>query len=155
MPKIEWWLLKYYNNYKSIIVANQQRFSKNPLNNLAFISKKQNYSNKFISLYQALDAIAEFYKYEAYFKDEINVFNKLKKDQRAIDSWTKRNEKLSNDTFVCFLIDYLDYDEDDKAEHLNIFIPHSKGKEINISIDRAYFQNTITFLETFNRYYWK
>ncbi|MEH6745802.1 MAG: hypothetical protein V7670_03100 [Maribacter arcticus] len=156
MPKVEWWLLKYYNSYKRIRTAKAEelRFSKNPLNSLPLLSGVQNNNGKFISLYQALDALTELYKYETYFKEEINVFNKLKKDKLTIDSWIKRNEKLGSDTFVCFLVDYLDYDEDEKVKHLNIFIPHSNGKEINISIDRAYFQNTITFLETFNSYYW-
>ena len=54
--------------------------------------------------------------------------------------------------FTCFLVDYLDYDEDDKVEHLNVFI-HSL-KELDIYVNRQDFKFTLKFLEIFDELYW-
>ena len=53
---------------------------------------------------------------------------------------------------MCFLLDYLNYDEDEKVNHLSVFVPSLK--DLDIFVDRQDFKFTIEFLEIFNEIYW-
>lgn len=153
--KVEWWLLKYkgkfeqikkIENSKNLHIAEDGTILRLPM------SFEPNPNDKFLALYKALDELTEFHKFEEYFSKQMIEYSKVKSSQAELKEWLSKNEKLGADKFVCFLIDYLDYDEDDKVEHLNIFV-HS-ATEIKIFVDREGFKNTIFFLETFNEIYW-
>ena len=79
-------------------------------------------------------------------------YHNIKSSKSELENWLTKNEKFGADKFVCFLIDYLDYDENDKEEHLKLFV-HS-ATDLDIFVNRANFNNTIDFLETFNNIYW-
>jgi len=63
-----------------------------------------------------------------------------------------KNEDLGATKYVCFLLDYLDYDENGNDKPLKI---HGyRLKESDIYVDQQYFKNTIEFLEVFNELFW-
>lgn len=152
---IEWWLLKYSQDYKETydFVYNQHLFvlEDGSTVRLPPLDKKTN-DEKFLALYKVLDTISELHKNEIYFKQELTEYHKIKKNHSNLKIWVAKNEDYGADKYVCFLIDYLDYDANSNEEHLKVFV-HSL-EELEILIDRQEFINTINFLEIFNELYW-
>ena len=105
-----------------------------------------------MDLFNALDNLSAFHKFEKYFKEQMSEFKDIKSSQVGLKEWLLKNEELGADKFVCFLLDYLDYDLDDKVEHLKVHI--CQENNLDIYLDRADFKNTIEFLKTFNELYW-
>ncbi len=106
----------------------------------------------FLSLYEALTKILDFHANESYFEQEIAEYYKIINSPSDIKTWIAKNEDLGAKEYVCFMLDYLDYDENDRVDHLKIYIHNSK--ELEIYIDRQDFKTTIAFLEVFNELYW-
>lgn len=153
--KIEWWLLKYSEFYKKTydFVYSQHLFTTDDGSVIRLPSfGKPTDQEKFLDLYKALDTISEFHRNEKYFEQELIEYQKIKSSQTDLKKWVTKNENLGADKYVCFLIDYLDYDKNDEEVHLKIFLLESK--ELEIYIDRQDFKNTIEFLEIFNELYW-
>lgn len=155
IDKIEWWLLKFSDTQKEShdFIYSQHIFdledgSKVRLPPLG----KKNEQEKFLDLYKALDTISQFHRNEKYFEKEMIIYHKIKTTKSDLKSWVSKNEDLGANEYVCFFLDYLDYDENEKVEHLNVFAHLSK--ELDIFVDRQDFQNTIAFLEVFNELYW-
>lgn len=155
ISKIEWWLLKYTNEYnrvdniessKHLHIGDDGTTVRLPI---TFIP---NQNDKFLGLFRALNELTDFHKLENYFGTQMTKFNNIKLSRTEVESWLIKNKRFGTDKFVCFLIDYLDYDENDEEEHLSVFV-HT-ATELDIFVDRADFKNTIEFLETFNRLYW-
>lgn len=155
ISKVEWWLLKYSDFYKKTydFVYSQHLFT---LEDGTVIRLppfgKPTEEEKFLDLYEALDTISEFHRNEKYFEQELTEYHKIKSSQSDLKSWVAKNEDLGEEKYVCFFIDYLDYDGNDEEEHLSVYV-HCL-KEFDIYIDRQDFQNTIDFLEIFNELYW-
>lgn len=155
IDKVHWWLMKYENDYDEInkIERAKHLFPDSDGTTLRLPPNLQPIQNdKFLDLFKALDHLSEFQKFEDYFGTQMTEYNKVKSSKLELVNWLTNNEKFGADKFVCFLIDYLDYDENDEEEHLGVFV-HS-ATELDIYIDRADFKNTIEFLETFNEIYW-
>lgn len=155
IEKIEFWLLKYSNSYKSIHnfiysqhLSNLEDGSTVRLPPFTKVSKEE----IFIDLYDALVTISGFHRNEKYFKQEMLAYQKIKNSFSNLRFWTAKNENLGAEKYACFLIDYLDYAEDEKVEHLSVFVPSLN--EFDIYIDRQDFTHTIDFLKTFNELYW-
>lgn len=155
MAKIEWWLLKYSDQFKTIKEAERNnhllKLDDGSIVNLPPLWEKTE-NQTFLNLYNALNELANFYRFENELKNQMSEFRSLKSNNARIKEWLLQNEKLGSEKFVCFLIDYLDYDEDDKVEHLKVDVP--SAKELDIYVDIADFKNTVNFLETFNVLYW-
>lgn len=152
---IEWWLLKYSEFYKKTydFVYSQHLFTTDDGSVIRLPPfGKPTDKEKFLDLYIALDTISEFHRNEKYFQQELTEYQKIKNSHSDLKKWVAKNENLGADKYVCFLIDYLDYDENDQEEHLNVYV--SSLKELEIYIDRKDFKNTIDFLEIFNELYW-
>ena len=155
MPIIEWWLLKYSDFYKTTydFVYSQHLFTTDDGSVIRLPPfGKPTDEEKFLDLYKALDTISEFHRNEKYFAQEMVDYHKIKNSHSELKNWVAKNEGLGADKYVCFLINYLDYDENDQEEHLSVYV-HS-AEEIDIYIDRQDFKNTIDFLEIFNELYW-
>lgn len=155
IPQIEWWLLKYSEIYNKTydFVYSQHLFTTDDGSVIRLPPfGEPTDQEKFLDLYKALDTICEFHRNEKYFEQELTEYQKIKDSQSDIKNWIAKNEKLGADKYVCFLIDYLDYDENNQEEHLNIYV--SSLKELEIYINRKNFKNTIDFVEIFNELYW-
>jgi len=155
MDLIEWWLLKYSKHYKETynFLYNQDLFELEDGSTIRLPSfgKKTN-DEEFLDLYEALDKISEFHRSEEYLKQELVYYHKIKDSQSDLKNWVTKNEYLGAEKYACFIIDYLDYNKNDKEIHLNIFVPSLE--ELSILIDRENFRSTIYFLEIFNELYW-
>ncbi len=84
-------------------------------------------------------------------KKWLNII-KSKISHSELKHWVAKNEDLGAEKYVCFLMDYLDYDENNEEEHLKLFL--LELSELEIYIDRQDFKNTIDFLEIFIELYW-
>ena len=153
--KIEWWLLKYSEVYKK----EYNCFYSQHLSELEDGSTvrlppfgKKSEQEKFLDLYKALDNISQFHRNEKYFEQEVITYLKIKESKTELIAWALKNEELGANKYVCFLLDYLDYDEDEKVNHLSVFVPSLK--DLDIFVDRQDFKFTIEFLEIFNEIYW-
>jgi len=155
MEKIEWWLLKY-----SIIqrethdsIYSQHKFE---LEDGSFIRLppfgKISEQEVFLDLYEALDVVSKFHRYEEYFEQQMVLYSEIRNSPSDLKDWIANNEILGANKYSCFLLDYLDYDEDEKVVNLNIYV-HSL-KIIDIFVARKDFKHTISFLETFNEQFW-
>lgn len=155
IEKIEWWLLKNSAVQKDIhhFINNQHLFDLEDGTTVRLPPfGKNTKQEKFLDLYEALDTISQFHRYEKYFEQELTAYHQIKKSKADLKIWVAKNEYFGADKYVCFLLDYLDYDEDDKVEHLNVFVPSIK--EIDIYVNRKDFKYIIEFLEIFNHLYW-
>jgi len=154
--KIEWWLLKYSENYKETynLIYSQNLFelADGSIVRLPPCVKPTTSQEKFVELYEVLSTIADLHRNEEYFKEEIIIYHSVKDSQSELKKWITKNETFGADKYVCFFIDYLDYDEDERVEHLKIFVQCIK--ELDIFIERRNFKHTIEFLEIFNELYW-
>lgn len=152
MDKINWWLLKYYENYKATKKLEQSKYLYDIESIIVRLPEKslKNTNELFLDIYDALEMLAEFHKNESYFEKEVKLYVEVKNSKNLLQKWLKRNETLGSEIYACFIIDYLDYSED--PFHLNVFI-HSI-REIEIYVDGKDFENTVQFLEIFNELYW-
>lgn len=152
---IEWWLFKHSALYKKTYesVYNQHLFTTDDDSVIRLPPfGKLTDQDFFLDLYEALDTISKFHRNEKYFKQEMVTYNKIKHSHSNLKNWIAKNEDFGAEKYVSFLIDYLDYDENDEEEHLSVYV-HSL-KELEIYVDRHNFKNTIDFLEKFNELYW-
>lgn len=155
MSKIEYWLLKYSELYKKTyeFVHSQHLFTTDDSSVIRLPPfGKPTAEEIFLDLYKVLETISEFHRNEKYFEQEIVEYHKIKNSHSKLKNWILKNEKLGTEKYVCFLIDYLDYDENDEEEHLNVYVHNSK--DFDIYIDQKDFKNTIDFIQTFNELYW-
>lgn len=152
---IEWWLLKYSkvykNEYKCFYSQYLFELEDGTTVRLPPCGKKTE-TEKFLDLYKALDNISQFHRNEKYFEQEVITYLKIKESKKELKAWALKNEELGANKYVCFLLDYLDYDEDEKVNHLSVFVPSLK--DLDIFVDRQDFKFTIEFLEIFNEIYW-
>ena len=150
MSKIEWWLLKHSDLYKKNYSQHLFKIDDGSTIQLPSFGKPIS-KEKFLDLYKELNIIYDLHRNEKYFEQELTEYHKIKSSQSDLKKWIAKNECLGAEKYGCFLVDYLDYKENDD-EHLKIYV-HS-SKEIEIYIDRQDFKNTIDFLEIFNELYW-
>lgn len=156
MNKIEWWLLKYRDNYKDIKNTLESKHWDELDNSLSVrlpSSLKVERNDMFINLYESLDALSTIHRLENYFKTQLLELKIIRMSENGKNKWLKKNKHLGADKLACFFIDYLDYDDDDKVEHLKVFI-HT-APSIKIFIQSKDFRYTIEFLEIFDKLYWK
>ncbi len=155
IARIEWWLLKYQDNYKK---AKQIQYSKHLYEiEGETVRLPDNFDNpspeeKFINVYDSLYKLTKLHRKEDYFKQEMAIYKDIVNEPLKVKRWIKKNEKLGAEDYVCFLIDYLDYDINDNKYHLSVFF--LENEELNVFVDREDFKHTIGFLEVFNDLYW-
>lgn len=155
ISKIEWWLLKYsgeYNRTDRLESSKHLNIEKDGTIVRLPPTLEPNENDKFLCLFRALNKLTVFHKNEDYFRTQMTKYHKIKSSKSELGEWLIENKIFGADKYVCFLIDYLDYDENDNEIHLSVFV-HS-ATELNIFAERADFKYTIEFLETFNELYW-
>lgn len=155
VSNIQLWLSKYSNLYRKTYdsVFRKYLFTDYDGSTIRLpLCGKTTDEEIFLNLYESLNGILELHANEAYFEKEIVEYYKIKNSPSDIKSWIAKNEVIGAQDYVCFMIDYLDYDESDGEEHLKVYVPSLSDYEI--LIDRQDFKNTINFLEIFNAVYW-
>jgi hypothetical protein len=130
IQEIEWWLLKYSDIFKS---------------------EKEN--AEFYELYTHLDELTVYHRFEKYANEQLNEFEKISKNQENIKYWLIKNEKIASQDLACFLIDYLDYSENE-TDNINLLAYRNEKNKIEIFVNRRDFENLIEFKELFDELYY-
>ncbi len=155
LHKIQSWLVNYSDLYKQTydFVHSQHLYKDYDGSTIRLpLCCKPNDEEIFLSLYESLNGILELHANETYFEEEMVEYYKIENSPVDTKLWIAKNEDLGAKEYVSFMLDYLDYDKNDRVYHLKIYI-HS-SKELEIYIDRQDFKNTIDFLSIFNELYW-
>jgi len=154
LPKIEWWLLKYSDKYKTTydFVQSQHRTQQEDGTQIRLPPFwEQSKKDIFLELYTSLEKVTEFHRNEDYFTTEIKDYQKIKHSPVALKKWTAKNENLGAQECLDFYINYLEYS--DKPQYLQVCFNPLFSKEY-IYIDLLDFKNTIEFIEIFDDLYW-
>lgn len=152
MAVINKWLTKYHSLFHNLSQLHSKMYLieiDKSLIRLPPLHLKPSKETQFLDLYTELNTINNLHQREKYFQSQVKIFSILKSNSE-IKKWLEKNERLGTEEFVCFEIDYLDYDEE--CYHLQIINP-SKMTE-SISIERDEFKYTLQFLKTFNDNYY-
>jgi len=151
LAKLEWWLMKYEDYYKDLksywycdICNYDEDF------NSCFCENPSS-ENLFLVLFQELEEFCDYRKYENYFKVELETYYKVKDNPKALKELVIKNEEIAVTEFSLFFLNYYDYQFE--PVHLNIY---SKAlQDFDIYVDFKDFDNTITFLDIFDKLFWK
>lgn len=138
IAKIEWWLLKNQNNYK---------YCKE--NNLSINSEE----NSLIHLYDKLNKLTELHRFEEYAKKELVRYKSIISKNPKIKEWLIKNEEFASKELACFLIDYLDYSENEE-EIYHLLAYRNVEQKFEIFIQRNDFRNLIEYKELFDELYY-
>lgn len=140
IPKIGWWLLKYYVLYKDCKENwnNCSCFGELPCSH-TFNSEE----NKFIDFYQELDEISQLHKLNSECGEEILKLQEFKKERKLINAWLRKNEELYNNLLIEFWLDTEIIDN-------HILLYFSNYKDLEIKIDQTEFKDVIDFLELYS-----
>ena len=135
LAAIEWWLLKYQDEYNRIKEEESKRF-------MYFIDGKwvrlpdyfeaRTSNEKFLEIYDSLNKITDFHKQENYFKQEMAIYKSLKNNPEKVKEWLAKNEHFGANEYLMFSLE----------------------NESGINIDREDFKYAIQFKETFDSIYW-
>lgn len=151
ISQIEWWLLKNQDNYK---YCRENNLSLNScFHDIGCACSMNSEESKFISIYDKLNVITEFHRLEEYAKNELIVYKNIYKDKSSIKKWLIKNEKLASENLACFLIDYLDYSENEK-EIYHLLVYRNVEQKLEIFIQRNDFKNLIEYKELFDELYY-
>ncbi|WP_425077281.1 hypothetical protein [Psychroserpens sp. S379A] len=141
IDKVEFWLLKNqdeYNHFKSIREGE-----------LPAISNYATAEDKFVDLFEQLEEVSRYYKYEPYCKEQLETYTSIKNDTEKLEKWLSTNENFYYEELIHFSVNYLDYLGDNKEYHLKIF--SYLNKDIGLFIDGKDFESTIELIEKFNQ----
>ena len=108
---------------------------------------------KFSFLYEELIKISETHKLESYAKEELKSYEVIKVNNIEIKNWLIKNEKIASEKLACFLIDYLDYSENEK-EIYHLLAYRNLEQKLEIFIQRNDFENLIEYKELFDELYY-
>lgn len=146
VPKVTWWLLKYYDLYK---------YCKENWNNCSCFGELPcshtlgSEENKFLDFYKSLEKVADLHKKEPYFREQLQLFEKVRNDSSALMKWLLHNAKLGSEEFLIFWVEWLE-------EEQNIVDPAiNNWKNIKIIFREEEWKHTIKFLKVFNDLFWK
>ena len=135
LATIEWWLLKYQEEYKRIKEEESKRF-------MYFIDDNwvrlpdyfdlRTPNERFLKIYDTLNKITDFHKQENYFKQEMAIYKNIKNDHQKVKKWLAKNEHFGAEKYFSFSLEI----------------------DISINLDREDFKYTLEFIESFDKTYW-
>ncbi|MEG2079575.1 hypothetical protein [Chryseobacterium sp.] len=142
------WLSKYYDNYVQLLEYCE---CGSKYDDLPCVCKRDNSNEEFMELYVSLKEIFEYSKFEEYARIEINNFKKLCNSDAKIKDWLIKSEEIAIQKLCLFLIDYLDYDIEEK----NIFHLLAYNKNgVEIFVDSCDFLNLINFKQLYDEMFY-
>ncbi|WP_282136019.1 hypothetical protein [Seonamhaeicola maritimus] len=155
IAQIEWWLLKHEGDYHKAKHINDSKYLyeiEGRIVRLPDSFGNPTNEEKFIDVYKRLNDLTQLHRNESYFKQEMAIYHNLKDKPEKVKQWLEKNERFGADTYVTFLIDYLDYDINDEEYHLKVFFLNNE--ELDVYVNREDFKYTLEFLQKFNELYW-
>lgn len=151
IAKIEWWLLKNKEYYKYCRENNIKINS--CFHEIGCACSMNSVEAKFSFLYEELSKISEKHKLESYAKEELKTYEVIKVNNIEIKNWLIKNEKMAGEELACFLIDYLDYSENEN-EIYHLLAYRNVEQKLEIFIQRNDFENVIEYKELFDELYY-
>src|SRR5690606_7778884 len=147
LATIEWWLLKYQDEYNRIKEEESKRFMyliDGKWVRLPDYLDARTPNEKFLHIYETLNIVTEFHKEEDYFKQQMAIYKRIKNDSQKVKEWLAKNEHLGAEKYFMFSLDY--FGEEDEMEneiHLHVTFLEDEGREL--FVDRNDFKYTIEF----------
>lgn len=149
--KIEWWLLKYSEDYQLFEndVFTPMRITYRA-DAPAEHKEKINLLNElrtFVNTYKVLDKVSVFYRAEAYFKEEVVIYNKIKNDSNKLKTWLVKQKFIENDKYSEFENLFQD-NRTLSGYKLDVLYP--LGIPIKITLQESDFKHTLQYLKVLN-----
>ncbi len=141
IDKVEFWLLKYQDNYNHLKSLREGELL--PLSNYATAE------DKFVDLYEKLDEVSRYHKFESCCKEQLEIYASIKNDTEKVEKWLSTNEYFYYEELIHFAVKYLDYLGNDKDYNLKVFSHFNK--DLEFFINGKDFESTIEFIEKFNQ----
>ena len=101
--------------------------------------------DKFVDLFEQLEEVSRYHKYEPYCKEQLEIYTTIKNDTEKVEKWLDSNEDFYYKELIHFSVNYLVYQEE--INHLKISSHFNKGLEL--FIDKEGFSNTIQLLNLY------
>lgn len=157
LAKIEWWLLKYSDEYKRIRKEESKHFlhsSNGDWVKLPDYIESRTPNEKFIHIYEELNEVSEYHQHEEYFRQEMAIYKEIRNSPDKVREWLAKNEYLGTEKYFMFSMDYFG-DEDEMENEIHLQVNFSEDNQRVIFVDRSDFKYTIEFTNTFNNLYWE
>jgi len=145
LDKIEWWLLKYADFHSEITTYyRDNNISYSPNSDLEAHPLYPLIINlhAFLDFYHFLNEITEYTRREAYFKEEIKEYQRLKASQDDPKEWLFKNLKFGLGPHPQFIADA-------NAFGNNEMIVIHKQHDVIFYLDRKHFSAVLEFIEIF------
>lgn len=125
IDKVEFWLLKYQDKYNHLKSLREGELP--PLSNDAAED------DKFLDLYEHLEEVSRYYRFEPSCKEQLEIYASIKNDTVKVWKWLSTNKDFYYEELIHFSLNYLDYLGNDKQYHLKIFSYLNKDLELYIN----------------------
>lgn len=111
---------------------------------------------KLYHIYNELEEIAGFHRYESYFKEEMERYQAIKSSRKLQQEWLRKNLKLGTDKFSIFEPLYFDYEgcEDFGEDKCPLGLYISGKTDLRLFIDRNDFKYTLEFIHLFHELFY-
>jgi hypothetical protein len=149
LKEIELWLIENNRHY---IFCKENNIKKNScFHEMGCACSINSEEAKFSFLYEELLKVSETHKLERYAKEELQTYEAKKNNNNDIKDWLVKNEKIASEELASFLIDYLDYSEN---ETYHLLVYRNVEPKFEIFIQRSEFKNLIEYKELFDELYY-
>ena len=152
--KIEWWLLKYKEDYqyhyqnKEIRPTMKITYRADTKPHIKKSIDLENTINRFLDTYEVLNKVTDFYRNEVYFKQELELYKSIKADAVGMKYWLAKHNLAESKKYA----DFVDLFQDNRTlsgYRFDILYPLSLP--LKITLDESEFKYTIQFLEILDK----
>ena len=141
MDRIEWWLLKYKEQFESY--SEEQ--------DLIGMFGKPNDSSVFVNLFNDLDELSQIKRKSKLLEKEVKEYYKIKDSEQEKKAWVIKNENLAFGELYIFTIDY-DLEHSEKPDPICLRILNSEAP--GVFIESKWVENITKFFEIFDDLFW-
>lgn len=145
IEKMEFWLLKYSNNFR-LLRSDYSCYTKKILPCYCSI---RNGDCLFIEIYKKLEKISSTYRYNEYCRNELSEYKKISHEITALKDWLFKNEDLGLNELVFFDSFPVYHDLTIRIHNGNLL------EEYVIKIAGINFEHIYGFMEIFNNLFFK
>ncbi len=139
--KIEWWLLKYeeeYNYLFNVLEAEKVNFT-HPRNLSKYKEEAQ-----FLDTYEVLLKVSKFYRNEAFFKGQVELYNSIRDSEAQLSSWLETSKLVEGERYKEFISLF---QNTAKLSGYEFVIRYPFSLPVSIKLDETDFKETLHFLE--------
>lgn len=151
MDKIEWWLLKYSDIHAEIVSYLKEH-------NVIYTPPPPSYNYEsrtegdvirpfmlFLDFFHFVNEISESARKEAYFKQEMKEYHRIKHAMPVLKDWLRKNERVFNEGVPEFIVDEYNF-----QERTGKIWVREEIHDVEFSVDWNLFCFTLYFIKIFN-----